>query len=119
MRGTEPKTDRAGVKFQPDHEVTVASLGNSDALRVGEWAIAIGNPFGLDQTVTVGVISATGRSDVGIATYENFIQTDASINPGNSGGPLVNLRGQVVGINTAIVAAGQGIGFAIPLNLVN
>jgi serine protease Do len=116
--GTDPKTDLAVVKFQPDHEVTVAALGNSDALRVGEWAIAIGNPFGLDQTVTVGVISATGRSDVGIATYENFIQTDASINPGNSGGPLVNLKGQVVGVNTAIVAAGQGIGFAIPINMV-
>jgi serine protease Do/serine protease DegQ len=116
--GTDPKTDLAVVKFHPDQEITVASLGNSDALRVGEWAIAIGNPFGLDQTVTVGVISATGRSDVGIATYENFIQTDASINPGNSGGPLVNLKGQVIGINTAIVAAGQGIGFAIPINLV-
>jgi Do/DeqQ family serine protease len=116
--GTDPKTDLALVRFQPDQEVTVASLGNSDALRVGEWAIAIGNPFGLDQTVTVGVISATGRSDVGIATYENFIQTDASINPGNSGGPLVNLKGEVIGINTAIVAAGQGIGFAIPINMV-
>ena len=116
--GTDPKTDLALVKFQPDHELTVASLGNSDALQVGEWAIAIGNPFGLDQTVTVGVISATGRSDVGIATYENFIQTDASINPGNSGGPLVNLKGQVIGVNTAIVAACQGIGFAIPINMV-
>ena len=116
--GTDPKTDLALVKFQPDHELTVASLGNSDALQVGEWAIAIGNPFGLDQTVTVGVISATGRSDVGIATYENFIQTDASINPGNSGGPLVNLKGQVIGVNTAIVAAGQGIGCAIPINMV-
>jgi serine protease Do len=117
--GTDAKTDLAVVRFQPDqHALTVAALGNSDALRVGEWAIAIGNPFGLDQTVTVGVISATGRSDVGIATYENFIQTDASINPGNSGGPLVNLKGEVVGINTAIVAAGQGIGFAIPINMV-
>ncbi len=117
--GTDSKTDLAVVRFQPDqHALTVAALGNSDALRVGEWAIAIGNPFGLDQTVTVGVISATGRSDVGIATYENFIQTDASINPGNSGGPLVNLKGEVVGINTAIVAAGQGIGFAIPINMV-
>ncbi|MGH7399765.1 MAG: Do family serine endopeptidase [Candidatus Rokuibacteriota bacterium] len=116
--GTDPKTDLAVVRFQPDHELKVASMGNSDALRVGEWAIAIGNPFGLDQTVTVGVISATGRSDVGIATYENFIQTDASINPGNSGGPLVNLKGEVVGVNTAIVAAGQGIGFAIPINMV-
>jgi S1-C subfamily serine protease len=84
---------------------------------VGEWAIAIGNPFGLDQTVTVGVVSATGRAEVGIATYENFIQTDASINPGNSGGPLVNLKGEVIGINTAIVATGQGIGFAIPANM--
>ena len=116
--GTDSKTDLAVVRFQPDHALTVAALGNSDALRVGEWAMAIGNPFGLDQTVTVGVISATGRSDVGIATYENFIQTDASINPGNSGGPLVNLKGEVIGINTAIVAAGQGIGFAIPINMV-
>ncbi|HEV8440507.1 MAG TPA: Do family serine endopeptidase [Methylomirabilota bacterium] len=116
--GTDPKTDLALVRFQPDHPLTVAPLGNSDALRVGEWAIAIGNPFGLDQTVTVGVISATGRSDVGIATFENFIQTDASINPGNSGGPLVNLKGEVIGVNTAIVAAGQGIGFAIPINMV-
>jgi serine protease Do len=116
--GTDPKTDLAVVRFEPDGELTVANLGDSDALRVGEWAIAIGNPFGLDQTVTVGVVSATGRADVGIATYENFIQTDASINPGNSGGPLVNLRGEVIGINTAIVATGQGIGFAIPVNMV-
>jgi Do/DeqQ family serine protease len=115
--GTDAKTDLAIVKFQPEDEIRVAALGDSDALRVGEWAIAIGNPFGLDQTVTVGVVSATGRSDVGIATYENFIQTDASINPGNSGGPLVNLRGEVIGINTAIVATGQGIGFAIPANM--
>jgi len=115
--GTDPKTDLAVVRFEPDLELTVATLGNSDALRVGEWAIAIGNPFGLDQTVTVGVVSATGRADVGIASYENFIQTDASINPGNSGGPLVNLRGEVIGINTAIVATGQGIGFAIPANM--
>jgi Do/DeqQ family serine protease len=116
--GADAKTDLAVVRFSPDTELTVATLGDSDALKVGEWAIAIGNPFGLDQTVTVGVISATGRSDVGIATYENFIQTDASINPGNSGGPLVNLKGEVIGINTAIVAAGQGIGFAIPINMV-
>jgi Do/DeqQ family serine protease len=116
--GTDPKTDLAVVQFQPEAALTVATLGNSDSVRVGEWAIAIGNPFGLDQTVTVGVVSATARADVGIATYENFIQTDASINPGNSGGPLVNLRGEVIGINTAIVAAGQGIGFAIPANMV-
>ncbi len=118
VMGVDPKTDLAVLRFDPDHELRVAALGDSDALRVGEWAIAIGNPFGLDQTVTVGVISATGRSDVGVATYENFIQTDASINPGNSGGPLINLKGQVVGINTAIVATGQGIGFAIPINMV-
>ncbi len=116
--GTDSKTDLAVIRFEPGAPVTVATLGNSDTLRVGEWAIAIGNPFGLDQTVTVGVVSATGRADVGIATYENFIQTDASINPGNSGGPLVNLKGEVIGINTAIVATGQGIGFAIPANMV-
>ena len=119
--GTDPKTDLAVVRFQPDRDLTVATLGNSDNLRVGEWAIAIGNPFGLDQTVTVGVISATGRSDVGVATYENFIQTDASINPGNSGGPLLNLRGEVIGINTAIFSQSGGsigIGFAIPINMV-
>src|SRR5207247_5142158 len=116
--GSDPKTDLAVIKFDAPPDVRVAALGNSDSLRVGEWAIAIGNPFGLDQTVTVGVVSATGRADVGIATYENFIQTDASINPGNSGGPLVNLRGEVIGINTAIVASGQGIGFAIPANMV-
>jgi Do/DeqQ family serine protease len=116
--GTDAKTDLAVIRFQPEGDLRVATLGDSDALRVGEWAIAIGNPFGLDQTVTVGVVSATGRSEVGIATYENFIQTDASINPGNSGGPLVNLKGEVIGINTAIVATGQGIGFAIPANMV-
>jgi len=116
--GVDVKTDLAVIRFEPDVDLAVARLGDSDALRVGEWAIAIGNPFGLDQTVTVGVVSATGRGDVGIATYENFIQTDASINPGNSGGPLVNLRGEIIGINTAIVATGQGIGFAIPANMV-
>src|SRR5207249_163306 len=103
--GADVTTDLAVIQFEPDAPLPVARLGNSDTLRVGEWAIAIGNPFGLDNTVTVGVVSATGRADVGIATYENFIQTDASINPGNSGGPLVNLRG-------------QGIGFAIPANMV-
>jgi Do/DeqQ family serine protease len=115
--GTDAKTDLAVVRFEPDGELRVATIGDSDTLKVGEWAIAIGNPFGLDQTVTVGVVSATGRAEVGIATYENFIQTDASINPGNSGGPLVNLKGEVIGINTAIVATGQGIGFAIPANM--
>jgi S1-C subfamily serine protease len=91
-------------------------MGDSDRLKVGQWAIAIGNPFGLDRTVTVGIISATARTRVGVATYENFIQTDASINPGNSGGPLLNIDGRVIGVNTAIVAAGQGIGFSIPIN---
>jgi S1-C subfamily serine protease len=93
-----------------------ARLGDSDRIEVGEWAIAIGSPFGLEQTVTVGVVSATGRSEVGIVPNENFIQTDASINPGNSGGPLLNAHGEVIGINTAILSSGQGIGFAIPIN---
>ncbi len=115
--GVDPKTDLAVIRVETKEALPVVALGNSDALRVGDWAIAIGNPFGLDHTVTVGVISATGRSEVGIATYENFIQTDASINPGNSGGPLLNIRGEVIGINTAIVASGQGIGFAIPVNM--
>ena len=95
----------------------MVKLGDSGKIRIAEWVMAIGNPFGLDQTVTVGVVSAVGRSDVGITTYEDFIQTDASINPGNSGGPLVNMSGEVIGINTAIVATGQGIGFAIPINM--
>jgi serine protease Do len=116
--GKDPKTDVAVIKIDPkDHKLAVAKLGDSDKSRVGQWAIAIGNPFALDRTVTVGVISATGRSDIGIAAYENFIQTDASINHGNSGGPLVNIHGEVIGINTAIVASGQGIGFAVPINM--
>ena len=115
--GRDPKTDLAVIKVDAPDTLPTAKLGDSGRIRIGEWAIAIGNPFGLDHTVTVGVISATGRSEVGIATYEDFIQTDASINPGNSGGPLVNLKGEVIGINTAIVAAGQGIGFAIPINM--
>jgi Do/DeqQ family serine protease len=114
--GGDQKTDIAVIKIKAD-DLPAAVLGDSDKLDVGQWAIAIGNPFGLDRTMTVGVISATGRSNVGIETYENFIQTDASINPGNSGGPLLNVYGEVIGINTAIVAAGQGIGFAIPINM--
>ena len=114
--GTDAKTDLAVIRI-PSEGIVAAPLGNSDKLQVGEWAIAIGSPFGLEQTVTVGVISATGRSEVGIVPYENFIQTDASINPGNSGGPLLNFRGEVIGINTAIVSTGQGIGFAIPINV--
>jgi len=116
--GRDPKTDLAVVKIEaPAASLPVAELGDSDALRIGQWAIAIGNPFGLDRTVTVGIVSATGRTRVGVATYEAFIQTDASINPGNSGGPLLDLRGRVIGINTAIVASGQGIGFSIPINM--
>jgi serine protease Do len=93
-----------------------AVLGNSDALRVGDWVMAVGNPFGLGHTVTVGLISAKGRV-IGAGPYDDFLQTDAAINPGNSGGPLFNLNGEIVGINTAIVAHGQGIGFAIPINM--
>ena len=114
--GRDPKTDLAVLKVDAATPLPAAELADSDRLRVGQWAIAIGNPFGLDRTVTVGIISATARNRVGVATYENFIQTDASINPGNSGGPLLNLDGKVIGINTAIVAAGQGIGFSIPIN---
>jgi len=116
--GRDPKTDLAVVRIDaPPASLPVAEMGDSDRLRIGQWAIAIGNPFGLDRTVTVGIVSATGRTRVGVATYEAFIQTDASINPGNSGGPLLDLRGRVIGINTAIVATGQGIGFSIPINM--
>jgi Do/DeqQ family serine protease len=114
--GRDPKTDLAVLKVQAPAPLPTAEIGDSDRLRVGQWVVAIGNPFGLDRTVTVGIVSATARTRVGVATYENFIQTDASINPGNSGGPLLNLDGRVIGINTAIVAAGQGIGFSIPIN---
>ncbi|HEY6873621.1 MAG TPA: DegQ family serine endoprotease [Geobacteraceae bacterium] len=115
--GEDSKTDLAVIKINVSEDLPTAVLGDSDKLQVGQWAIAIGNPFGLDRTVTVGVISATGRANMGIEAYEDFIQTDASINPGNSGGPLLNIYGEVIGINTAIVAAGQGIGFAIPINM--
>lgn len=120
--GTDPDTDIALIKVNetfPDE--LVVKWSDSDKLRVGEWAIAIGNPFGLDWTVTVGVISALGRSNLPIAgggpTFQDFIQTDASINFGNSGGPLLNIRGEVVGINSAVNTQGQGIGFAIPSNM--
>src|SRR3989449_1671017 len=114
--GRDPKTDLAVLKVDAPAALPAAELGDSDQLRVGQWAIAIGNPFRLDRTVTVGIISATARTRVGVTQYDNFIQTDASINPGNSGGPLLNIDGKVIGINTAIVAAGQGIGFSIPIN---
>ncbi|WP_317704309.1 DegQ family serine endoprotease [Methylomarinovum caldicuralii] len=117
--GSDPETDIAVLKVKPDH-LQALPLGDSDTLRVGDFVVAIGNPFGLGQTVTSGIVSALGRTGLGIEGYENFIQTDASINPGNSGGALVDLRGRLVGINTAIVApsgGNVGIGFAIPINM--
>jgi len=117
--GTDPKTDLAVLKVNADHLQPVA-LGDSDALKIGEWVVAVGNPFGLSSTITAGIVSAKGRANVGLAEYEDFIQTDAAINPGNSGGPLVNLRGEVVGINTAILSKSggyMGIGFAIPIDM--
>jgi len=117
--GRDAKTDIAIIKINAKAALTAASLGDSDHLDVGEWVVAIGNPFGLDSTVTSGIVSAKGRH-IGQGPYDNFIQTDASINPGNSGGPLINLRGEVIGINTAIFSrtgGNMGIGFAIPINL--
>lgn len=117
--GTDPETDVAVIKIPPE-KLSALKTANSDNLRVGDFVIAIGNPFGLGQTVTSGIVSALGRSGLGIEGYEDFIQTDASINPGNSGGALVNLNGDLVGINTAIFSQSGGnigIGFAIPINL--
>jgi serine protease Do len=114
--GRDAKTDLAVLKIETQESLPVAALGDSDRLRVGEWVLAIGNPFGLSHTVTSGIVSAKGRV-IGAGPYDDFIQTDASINPGNSGGPLFNLHGEVVGINTAIIPTGQGIGFAIPVSL--
>ena len=114
--GADAKTDIALIKIKPDNGLPTVALGDSDVVRVGEWVIAIGNPFGLEQTVTAGIVSAKGRV-IGAGAYDNFIQTDASINPGNSGGPLFNMQGKVIAINTAIVSQGQGIGFAIPINM--
>jgi len=116
IQGTDAKTDLAVIRVEAK-DLPVAALGDSDKIQVGEWAIAIGSPFGLEETVTVGVISAKGRTGLGTGTYEDFLQTDASINPGNSGGPLVNIDGEVIGINAMIIQPGQGIGFAIPINL--
>jgi len=118
--GTDPESDVAVIKIDAKKDLPFLEMADSDALEVGEWVIAIGNPFGLDHTVTAGIISAKGRSEVGLATFENYIQTDAAINPGNSGGPLLNLDAEVVGINTAIVSRSGGfvgIGFAIPINM--
>ncbi|MEE9165785.1 MAG: DegQ family serine endoprotease [Nitrospinota bacterium] len=118
--GTDPKTDIALIKIDNDKNLPVVELGDSDELQVGEWVMAIGNPFGLNHTVTVGVVSAKGRV-IGSGPYDDYIQTDASINPGNSGGPLINTKGKVIGISSAIYAGSTGgnigIGFAIPINL--
>ena len=117
--GRDPKTDLALIKIEPENSLTPLPMGDSDKLEVGEWVIAIGNPFGLGNTVTAGIVSAKYRQ-IGMGTYENFIQTDASINPGNSGGPLLNIKGEVIGINTAIFSrtgGSVGIGFAIPVNM--
>jgi len=115
--GRDSKMDIALIKISsPFRDLPTLPLGDSETVQVGEWVIAVGNPFGLGNTVTQGIISATGRV-IGAGPYDNFLQTDAPINPGNSGGPLVSLKGEAVGICTAIVAGGQGIGFAIPINM--
>ena len=115
--GKDSKTDLALIKITSIFEnLPVLTLGDSDSIRVGDWVLAVGNPFGLEHTVTQGIISATGRV-IGSGPYDDFLQTDAPINPGNSGGPLVNLKGEVIGINTAIIPNGQGLGFAIPSNM--
>ena len=116
--GRDPDSDLAIVKIEPKTTLTAMPFGDSSNVRVGQFVLAVGNPYGLDHTVTLGVVSGLGRQDMNITRYEQFIQTDASINPGNSGGPLFNLKGEVIGINTAIIQAAQGIGFAIPSNMV-
>jgi serine protease Do len=118
--GADPKSEVAVIKIDVDGDLPVLAAGDSASLEIGEWVIAVGNPFGLSETLTVGVVSATGRNNTGIAEYEDFIQTDAAINPGNSGGPLLNIDGKVIGINTAIYSQSggyMGIGFAIPIDL--
>ena len=116
VKGTDPNTDIALIKISAPGKLPYVRMGDSERLRIGDGVFAIGNPLGLNHTVTSGIISAKGR-EIGAGPYDNFIQTDASINPGNSGGPLCNLAGEVVGINTAIIAQAQGIGFAIPINM--
>lgn len=116
IKGVDERLDLALLKIDAREDLPTAKLGDSDTIQVGEWVMAIGNPFGLAETVTVGIVSAKGRV-IGSGPYDDYIQTDASINPGNSGGPLFNIQGEVVGINTAIIAGGQGIGFAVPVNM--
>jgi serine protease Do len=115
--GKDPDTDLALLKVTASRPLPNARFGDSASVKVGQWVLAVGNPFGLDRTVTLGVVSGIGRENMNLSRYENFIQTDASINPGNSGGPLFNLHGEVIGINTAIINFAQGIGFAIPSNM--
>jgi serine protease Do len=115
--GRDTDTDLALVRIEPEKKLPFVRWGDIRSVKVGQWAIAVGNPFGLDRTVTVGIVSAMGRENVNLSRYENFIQTDASINPGNSGGPLLNIHGEVIGINTAIINFAQGIGFAIPSDM--
>jgi serine protease Do len=115
--GKDPDTDLAVLKVTSERPLPYARFGDSNTVKVGQWVLAVGNPFGLDRTVTLGVVSGIGRDNINLSRYENFIQTDASINPGNSGGPLFNLRGEIIGINTAIINFAQGIGFAIPANM--
>ena len=116
--GVDPKTDLAVLKIFSLRTLPQPEFGFSRDVKVGQWVMAIGNPYGLQGTVTVGVISGIGRTGLGIAAYENFLQTDASINPGNSGGPLVNLEGKIIGLNTTVAAIGSGVGFAIPIEMV-
>jgi len=115
--GSDPKSDLAVLKISTFRRMPVPSFGDSQKVNVGAWVMAVGNPFGLEGTVTVGVVSGKSRNDVGITTYEDFIQTDASINPGNSGGPLIDLQGRIIGINTAVAELGSGVGFAIPIEM--
>jgi serine protease Do len=117
--GRDKETDIAVLKIETDRKLPAAQFGDSSSLKVGQWVLAVGNPMGLDRTVTLGVISGIGRERLNLSKYENFIQTDAAINPGNSGGPLFNLRGEVIGINTAIIHMAQGIGFSIPADMVS
>jgi serine protease Do len=119
--GADRETDVAVIKIDPKHALLPVLIGNSDAVQVGDWAVAIGSPFGLEATVTAGIVSAMDRGDIGAQQFQKFIQTDAAINPGNSGGPLLNIRGEVIGVNTMIATQSggyQGVGFALPVNMV-
>ena len=119
--GSDQETDLAVIKINVDHPLPTAKLGNSESMQVGDWVLAVGSPFGLQATVTAGIVSAKGRNIVPNRQFQSFIQTDAAINPGNSGGPLVNMEGEVIGINTAILTdtnAYAGVGFALPSNTV-